>query len=135
MRSRMWLAPLILVAGLVLGGLLAGGMYAAESRTRARTPAPVSGPLEPPAVLTLQAGPGDVERGRVAYQRECAGCHGTTGGGSTPLRGPLINAYYRDDRVLAGLIRDGIGSMPGTPANRLPDQDVADVIAFTRSLP
>ena len=135
MRVAAWLAPMIPAAGLVLGGLLAGGMYATELRARARVTTQALRPVEPQAPLALQAGPADAERGRVAYQRECAGCHGTTGGGSTPLRGPLINAYYRDDRVLAGLIRDGIGSMPGTPANRLPDQDVADVIAFTRSLP
>ena len=135
MRVAAWLAPMIPAAGLVLGGLLAGGMYATELRARARVTTQALRPVEPPAPLTLQAGAADAERGRVPYQRECAGCHGTTGGGNTPLRGPVLNAYYRADDVLAGLIRDGVGTMPGTPPAQLSDQDVADVIAFMRGLP
>jgi mono/diheme cytochrome c family protein len=54
---------------------------------------------------------------------------------STPPHGPLIKAYYRDDRVLVGLIRNGVGTMPGTSADQLSDQGLAGMIAFMRALP
>jgi mono/diheme cytochrome c family protein len=135
MRAIAWLGPGVLVIGLILGALLAGGMYAAEAASRAQvTPVPV-GPVAAPAPLTLQTGTGDAERGRVPYERSCAGCHGSTGRSDTPLHGPLLKAYYPDDRVLAGLIRNGVGTMPGTPPNELPDQDIPDVIAYMRAFP
>jgi hypothetical protein len=37
--------------------------------------------------------------------------------------------------LLAGLIRNGVGTMPGTPADQLSDQGLADMIAFVRALP
>ena len=75
------------------------------------------------------------ERGRAAYAKACAGCHGSTGNGGPLLHGPLLVAYYREDSQLAGLVRQGFGSMPGTPASQLGDQDLADVIALIRSFP
>src|SRR6266498_3963867 len=114
MRAMAWLGPLVLLVALVLGGLLAGGMYAVGQSVRARATPPAQGPVAPPAPLPLQAGPGDPAAGRAPYDRACAGCHGSAGNSNLPLHGPLINAYYRDDAVLAGLIRDGIGTMPGT---------------------
>jgi mono/diheme cytochrome c family protein len=135
MRTAAWLGPLVLVAGLALGALVAGGMYAREVAVRAAaTPAAV-GPVAPPAPVPLQAGPGDPGHGQVAYTKACAGCHGAAGKSSLPLHGPLLNTYYPDDATMAGLIRDGIGTMPGTSTRQLPDQDAADVIAYIRSLP
>ena len=135
MRGVAWLGPVILVAGMVLGALLAGGMYTAEANTRARqTPVPVA-PLQQPAPVVLQAThAGDPVAGRDKYQRPCNGCHGPNGNGDTPLHGPLLNVYYPDDKSLAAIIRSGIGSMPGTPPEKLSDQDVQDVIAFIRAL-
>jgi mono/diheme cytochrome c family protein len=135
MRTMTWMGLLLLVVAVLLGVLLAGGMYAAEATSRAQvTPAPV-GPVEAAAPVALQAGAGDATKGRAPYERACAGCHGTTGRSDTPLHGPLLRAYYPDDRVLAGVIRNGLGTMPGTPASDLSDQDVANVIAYMRSFP
>jgi len=136
MRGVAWLGPMVLVAGLLLGGILAGGMYAAEANRRAQQTPEALVPVGAPAPVTLPAGPGDATRGHGLYVRLCAACHGVTGSDtSTPLHGPLINAYYRDDRVLAGLIRNGVGTMPGTPVDQLSDLGVADIIAFMRALP
>src|SRR6266496_6342979 len=114
MRAAVWLGPIILVIGLVLGMLVAGGMYVVETNTRALiTPAAV-GPLEPPAPVSFEVAGGDATAGRDKYQHSCSGCHGPNGNGDTPLHGPLLNVYYPDNRLLAGIIRNGIGSMPGT---------------------
>jgi len=125
----------LVLLGLVLGTVLALGAYAAEGRARAQSTPVALEPLPAPAPVTLQAGPGDAGRGRVPYERSCGSCHGNNGRGEAPLHGPLLNAYYRDDRLLAGLIRNGLGTMPGTAAEQLDDQRTADVVAFIRSLP
>jgi mono/diheme cytochrome c family protein len=136
MRGVAWLGAVVLLGGLLLGGLLAGGMYAAEVNRRAQQTPEALVPVGVPAAVPLPAGAGDATRGHGLYVRLCAACHGATGSDtSTPLHGPLINAYYRDDRVLAGLIRNGVGTMPGTPADQLSDQGLADMIAFMRALP
>jgi len=135
MGSAKWVGPIFIVVGLVLGVVLAGGEYAAEARNRARvTPVP-SGPVTAPAPITLQASAGDATRGRALYDRACSGCHGASGRSDSPLHGPLMNVYYPDDRVLAGLIRNGVGTMTETPASDLPDQGVADVIVYIRAFP
>ena len=134
MRGAAWLGPFVLIVGLGLGTLMAGGMYVAEANMRARVTPQALGPVEPPAPVSLQVAGGDATAGRAKYQRPCAGCHGPNGNGDTPLHGPLLNVYYPDDRLLAGIIRNGIGSMPGTPPDKLSDQDMADVITFMRAL-
>jgi mono/diheme cytochrome c family protein len=114
---------------------MAGGMYQVEANARAQiTPVPL-GPVEPPAPVSLQVETGDPTSGREKYERACAGCHGLTGNGDPPLHGPLLNVYYPDDRLLAGIVRNGLGTMPGASPNQLSDQDVGDVIAFVRALP
>ena len=135
MRAMTWFGPLVLIVGLLLGALLAAGLYAAETNRRAQVTPEAVGPVTPPAPIALQAGPGDVTQGRALYERFCASCHGTSGRSDTPLHGPLLNAYYPDDRTLAGLIRNGVGTMPGTPADQLSDQGIADVSAFIRAFP
>lgn len=134
MRGSPWLGPIILVTGLILGIVLAGGMYVAEANTRASVTPQAVGPLEQPAPVSAQMGTGDPIAGRTKYQRPCAGCHGPNGNGDIALHGPLLNAYYPDDRLLAGIIRNGFGTMPGTGPSSLSDQDMADVIAFIRAL-
>ena len=127
------LGPWLVILGIVLGGTLAVGLYAADAHHSTQTgPADSAGM---PAPIALLAEPGDAGRGRVLYERNCSSCHGLSGKGDVPLHGPLLNAYYRDDRVLAGLIRNGVATMPGTPASQLNDQQVADLIAYLRALP
>jgi mono/diheme cytochrome c family protein len=134
MRGAAWLGSLIIIVGLLLGALLAFGMYSAEARARGRVTPQALGPLEPPAPVSFQVGTGDPVAGRQKYQRPCAGCHGPNGNGDTPLHGSLLNAYYPDDKLLAAIIRNGLGTMPGTPPSSLTDQDMLDVIAFMRAL-
>jgi mono/diheme cytochrome c family protein len=134
MRTATWLGPIILIVGLVLGAFAARGMYVAEANTRARITPEAVGPVEPPAPVSLQVGTGDPTKGRPKYEDKCSGCHGINGKGNPPLHGPLLNVYYPDDRLLTGIIRNGVGTMPGIPPDKLSDQDAADVIAFIRAL-
>jgi len=135
MSKLSWSGPVLLVLGIVLGGTVAAGSYIVEARDRAQAVVDPVGPVARPAPVTLNAGPGDEGRGRQAYDHACSGCHGTLGRSDTPLHGPLLNVYYPDNGSLAGIVRSGIGSMPGTPASDLSDQDVADVIAYIRTFP
>jgi len=135
MSKKSWLGLMIVLAGLLLGGVVAGGMYKIEAAERAQMSSPPVGVLPAPAPITLDAAIGDEIHGREAYDHACAGCHGDMGKSDTPLHGPLINVYYPTDGVLAAIIRNGYGTMPATDERHLSDQDVADVIAYIRTFP
>ena len=91
---------------------------------------------------------GDAAKGKVAFQQYCAGCHGPTGKGDGPA-GAAMNPKPKDlwnkaynvsmkDDYLVKLIKDGgpaVGKSPLMPKGAgLKDGDVADLIAYIRSL-
>lgn len=135
MSKITWIGLSLVVVGLVLGGALAFGVHQAEASARAQMTPDAISPLTPPSPITLQAEPGDPQRGAPLYDHACAGCHGTLGNSDRPLHGPLLNVYYPNDGVLAAIIRQGYGTMPATDEHDLSDQDVADVISFIRTFP
>ncbi|MGB8647374.1 MAG: cytochrome c [Anaerolineae bacterium] len=134
MRGAALFGPLIVIVGLVLGAVMAVGMSMVEASTRAQNAPPALGAAVPPAMVAVKSGAGDATKGRTPYEHACGGCHGPTGNGDTPLRGPLLNAYYPRDEMLAGILRNGIGTMPGYSQDEIPDQQMADIIAFMRAL-
>lgn len=80
------------------------------------------------------AGPGDAARGEALYLSKCAGCHAPQAN-----FGPLLNTAdfqtrYADDADLAFVIRSGREPMPAFTVERLDDQELADIIAYLRSL-
>jgi len=105
-----------------------------------------------------EAEPGDVERGRALFGDYCASCHGPTGYGdgpisralNSPLR-PLEAENYRidadgdgqpgSDEDLRLLLLNGAPAYGGSPLmaafRQLEEepQNLADLIAFLRSLP
>ena len=123
------------------------------------TPAPASSPAttatpgpaatRQPTVAPAQAPVGNAERGRTAFnQNGCSGCHRTD---PTTLVGPgLGGVYERAATRVAGLsaeryieqsIREpGAFIVPGFPNvmlttfKDLPAQDIADLIAYLRTL-
>jgi mono/diheme cytochrome c family protein len=134
LRSVNWLGLGIVVAGLALGVVLAAGMHAAEQRVRASvTPVPTSAGR--PAAIVLDMSAVSATSGRTKYEGACAGCHGSTGQGDAPLHGPLLRVYYKTDAALAGVIRNGVGTMPPTTTDDVSDRELADVVAYVRSLP
>jgi putative heme-binding domain-containing protein len=82
---------------------------------------------------TAQAKP-DLDAGRKLFQTHCAVCHGPLGDGGkgTNLAQPRLQRAD-DDQALARIITLGI---PGTemPLTRLTQQQLANVIAYVRSL-
>lgn len=83
-----------------------------------------------------------MERGRLAFERECASCHGSTGGGTE--NGPnLIAARYGPSEMADALIRGAVlngvpqrsAAHPGMPAlPQLRPQELDSVLRFLREI-
>ena len=96
---------------------------------------------------TAPAVAGDARRGEPMYQRYCAGCHGADGRGGgknfMPHVGALTRKGYTDlleDSYLMAIVAEGgeaFGKSAYMPSFKttLSSQDVADVIAYVRTLP
>jgi cytochrome c oxidase cbb3-type subunit III len=87
------------------------------------------------------SGPGDTQRGAVAYQTYCAQCHGKDGSGG-PKGGSVINPAYlalvSDQALRTALIvgRSDLG-MPdwraNIPGRSMSPQEISDVVAWLAS--
>ncbi|HTM10115.1 MAG TPA: cytochrome c [Verrucomicrobiae bacterium] len=92
---------------------------------------------------------GDANAGKAKYESLCAGCHGKTGKGDGPAAaslnpkpqdhtdGKVMNAL--SDQYLTDIVKNGGASVKKSPlmpawGKTLKDQEVADVIAYIRSL-
>jgi len=98
---------------------------------------------------------GDAAAGKAIYDVNCLSCHGATGKGDGPV-GAALNPKPRDfsvgefkydadkngtagdDADLTGVIKNGAANFGGSPMMApwptLTDAQIADVIAFIRSL-
>ena len=90
--------------------------------------------------------PGDAEKGYVAFQKNCASCHGKLANGKGPnayaLEHPLprnlINkeflnqASVSDERLYQSILL-GVAGAPMPSHDHLKDQTILDLIAFIRS--
>ena len=110
-------------------------------------------PLGPEArrlVPTTEAlvAPGDPVRGDAVYASTCATCHGAIGEGVTGLGLPLVSSEFVHSMIDAQLVafikegRDashpdnttGVAMPPKGGNPSLTDEDLADVVAFLRTL-
>jgi putative heme-binding domain-containing protein len=79
--------------------------------------------------------PDAVPRGRTIYRSRCAGCHGKDARGYVgPDLTQLWSAGSTDERVFQ-IVRRGVAGteMPPHDAQRLPDKDLWQILAFVRS--
>lgn len=85
---------------------------------------------------------GDTKRGQKIFQdMQCAICHTNGGNNLNPDR-PLIGEVFlkrypaNDNKGLEKIIREGITAkgMPQFGKDKMSDQDLADVVAYIRSL-
>jgi cytochrome c oxidase cbb3-type subunit 3 len=118
--------------GLHAGGLLPGEIAGVIEYLRAGAPAT-------PAMTTLTLH-GDASNGLFLFLRNCAGCHGMNGrAGMAPEVGNPVFQQAATDEFIIRTIRNGrIGTaMPAfqrTEAPAFSDQDLADVLAYLRTL-
>jgi mono/diheme cytochrome c family protein len=100
-------------------------------------------------LLTSAQSKGDANAGKAKYESLCAGCHGKTGKGDGPAaaslnpkpqdhsNGKVMNSL--SDQYLTDIIKNGGAGAKKSPlmpawGKTLKDQEVADVIAYIRSL-
>ena len=96
---------------------------------------------------TAPAVAGDARRGEPMYQRYCTGCHGVDGRGGAKNFMPHVGALTRkgyterlEDSYLMAIVAEGgeaFGKSAYMPSFKtaLSSQDIADVIAYVRTLP
>ena len=72
----------------------------------------------------------ELSEGHALFGRFCAACHGANGEGGLggPVAGIEVTAVELD-----GIVRNGVGSMPGF-ADQMSDGEVAALVAFTEAL-
>lgn len=93
------------------------------------------------------AGAGDVQRGEPMFLKHCAGCHGPKGRGAAKTFMPHVHTLTKKDYIellpdeyLVQIISGGgpvVGKSSFMPAwkSALSDDDIADIVAYIRSLP
>lgn len=82
-------------------------------------------PLRGPLPLDARA-----EKGRMAFQRRCNGCHPGGEGGL----GPALNNKPLPGFAIRYQVRHGLGVMPSFPEERLSDEDLDALVAYLKKL-
>lgn len=86
-----------------------------------------------PRVEDVAALQGDEDHGFLVYDANCVRCHGDDGEGRAGPKLATEAIATRDAELLAHQILAGRNLMPGF-ADELDDQEVADLIAYLRTL-
>jgi mono/diheme cytochrome c family protein len=88
--------------------------------------------------LTLAQGPavaqepeGSKSSGQAVYDRVCHMCHGPEGRGDAA---PRLVPFDRSYEELLAIVRDGRGQMPPISTKRLPDEEVARIVGYLKTL-
>lgn len=71
------------------------------------------------------------QAGQAAFDQVCKVCHGPEGRGDG---GPRLVPFNRGYEELLGIVRDGTGQMPPISARELPDEGVAQIVEYLKSL-
>ena len=69
--------------------------------------------------------------GQVEFDRVCEVCHGPEARGDA---GPRLVRFTREYEELLGIVREGQGQMPPISARTLPDEGVAQILTYLKSL-
>ena len=92
-------------------------------------------PTPTPPATTTTTKPADPANGEAVYNAECSVCHGKGGKGTSfarALNTPDFAALFSADADIVDVVRKGKGIMSGF--DKLSDTDLADLIAYLRSL-
>ena len=89
-------------------------------------------------MLALSTGSADAtdqqeSEGKAAYAKAgCEACHGPEGNGKS--QGPALVPFTLELSELVTIVRQGIGVMPGTPRDRVSDEEIAAIRDYLMSL-
>lgn len=96
-----------------------------------------TGPAEqaigPGAVAPSGVQPGEAARGQAIYRSRCLGCHAPEARFAPPHTAATL-AKYPDDEALVQVIRAGRDPMPAFTEDMLSEQQLADLLAYLRTL-
>ena len=84
------------------------------------------------AVSTWTVGRAAADAGERLYDEHCRQCHGTEGRGTT--RGPSLVPFDWSYADALELIRRPVCNMPPIPEAELSDQQVAQIVAYLKSI-
>jgi PQQ-dependent dehydrogenase (s-GDH family) len=86
----------------------------------------------PGAVLEFTyAAQASSDAGQAAFDRVCKVCHGAAAQGDA---GPRLVPFTREYEELLAIVREGTGQMPPIALRELPDEDVAGIVTYLKSL-
>ncbi len=107
-----------------LTALLVGGMGMVWAMT-------LGAPRQDPYVTEVLNHPGDLERGKILFNSNCAACHGIGGGGEV---GPNLHqvSQRRNDTQL--VVQVTSGKTPPMPRFELKPDQMADLLQYLKSL-
>lgn len=88
-----------------------------------------------PEFIEPQLGPGDPARGEALYRSKCYGCHTAEAGVGPAQNTADFKVRYADDETIVFVVRAGRQPMPAFSEQMLDEQQLADIIAYLRSLP
>ena len=69
--------------------------------------------------------------GQAAFDRVCKVCHGPEARGDA---GPRLVPFSREYEELLAIVREGTGQMPPISTRELPDESIAQVATYLKSL-
>ena len=136
MRIYVIYAALVLAALVLLNLLAPLVVYGSDALVHNpnlsifNAPAP-QGSAKPAAATALSV---DASRGQALYRTYCMGCHAPEAKFGPVQSSAEFQAKYADNNALIAVIRNGRAPMPSFPDHTLNDADLADLIAYMRTL-
>ena len=82
-------------------------------------------------VCVWTVGSAATEAGQPVYENKCSRCHGAEGRGA---KGPRLVPFYWSDEQALELVRQPVCDMPPMPASEVSDAEVAQIVAYLRTI-
>lgn len=74
---------------------------------------------------------GEDPAGKQPFDRVCKVCHGPEAEGGA---GPALVPFDREVEDVMTIVRDGTGQMPPISAERVSDEEIAQIVAYLKTL-
>ena len=91
-------------------------------------------PIGPSALNAVTLDVGTPERGEALYRSKCFGCHVPEARVGPSHASADFKVRYAEDETIMAVVRGGRAPMPAFSDDMLSDQDLADIIAYVRTL-